>query len=557
MKESSGEDNKRNRRVEDVFRDGFEGAQVPPPARLWDNLDQALENQELKHYRTQAFWYRSVAAACLLLLLTAGAYLWQQDQSLFGTNEGHLAKAPAAKSTPSEGASGVNQNAINKSGEEESTKESSVFGSNPGKQAKNEMASHQSVERTTNSLPSRQEDKKQSRPLSAETGRMANSQEKINTGAVTLGSRGEANPAALAISATNPKADGAGKAAEAAIRNDESSSMASASVMALESFKTNSSLATTKAGTAVSADSLMNTRVATVLYQGEGNNLQMAKVDVEPTPALPEEKKKTTLKGWMVSLSYTPLYAYAPIAVAEAPSREGIRMSAEQQQMYEQYDQALQEYRESYSPAYSYSAKLGAGYQLNDHWQIETGFLYGHNEATTTHSFLITKADNVMRINSAVPRVNRPEPIVKVAFEPELVNNLEAVTPTERYQTKYKYQQIGVPLRIAYHKSISKVFAFVSGGVNLNLLLNNRIESDNQDVQAKRYHYKDEASPFRAWQWAAATSAGIGYQVNRKMSLTVAPELTYSFSSALKESQTQADPYQVGVSIGGKYRLSK
>jgi hypothetical protein len=557
MKESSAEDNKRNRRVEDVFREGFEDAQVPPAARLWDNLDQALENQELKHYRKQAFWYRSVAAACLLLLLTAGAFLWQQDQSLFGTGQGSLANAPSSTTTPSEQSASAKQDESLESAPEESTTGNSVFGSISGKQAKNEVASNAPSAKSGKELLSAPVEGRSTRLSGSTTDKVAaNAPQRGRSSSVASSRRGEDRRDQLAVASITQNS---GKAAT----GKEASRITGETITTLENALAKQPLTTSVASLATSntsavntSDSLLNSRVATVLYQGDGNSLQMAKVEVAPSASAIQPDKKTMQKGWIVSLAYTPMYAYAPISVGEAPSRQGMKMSEEQQLMYEQYDLALEEYRDSYSPSYSYSAKVGAGYQINDHWQIESGFMYGHNEATTTHSFLITKASG-MRINSLVPFVNKPEPIVKVAFEPELVNNLEAVTPTEQYQTRYKYQQIGVPLRIAYRKSISKVFAFVSGGVNLNLLLNNRIESDNPDVQAKRYHYKDEASPFRAWQWAAATSAGIGYQVNRKMSLMVAPELTYSFSSALKESQTQTDPYQVGVSIGGKYRLSK
>ncbi|QHL88668.1 outer membrane beta-barrel protein [Nibribacter ruber] len=559
MKESSAEENKQSRRVEDVFREGFDDAQVPPPSRLWDNLDQALENQELRRYRKQAFWYRSVAAACLLLLFMTGVFLWQQDQLPFwtGSPEGQLAKESSPANQQTENATAAPKTDSSQRMAASTNQDASIFSSIPEKQAKNDrgnpaqtrtselMASaDRSTATKTNSITS-----SASRFIAANRRNSAGKEKSAASANLP-----EENTPTLAISA--PTQSGSQVSEVGTISLSGESSRVSGRTVISENAMAVSSRVAAASTNGLASDSLLNSRVATVLYQDSQDKVMMAKAEAEPSPTvLPE--KTSSLKGWNVSLAYTPMYAYAPIAVGDAPNHDGMKMSDEQQQMYKQYAQALQEYKDSYTPAYSFTAKLAAGFQLNDHWQIESGVLYAQNEATTSHSFLITKNNGMMRVNSLVPVVNKPEPIVKAAFEPELANNLEAVTPTEQYRTRYKYKQVGLPLRLSYRKSISRVFAFVSGGVNLHLLLQNSIESENPEVQAKRYRYDDQTSPFRAWQWAAVTAAGLGYQLNQKMSITVAPELTYSFSSALKESQTQADPYQVGVSIGGKYRLSK
>ncbi len=88
---------------EKMWQEAFEDAQITPSADLWKNIDNRLTQQESGKYRRGFFFYRAVAAACLLCLLglgiyTVNDYFRHQDNT-------PLSQAPAAaseKASPSE-----------------------------------------------------------------------------------------------------------------------------------------------------------------------------------------------------------------------------------------------------------------------------------------------------------------------------------------------------------------------------------------------------------------------------------------------------------------------
>jgi hypothetical protein len=256
-------------------------------------------------------------------------------------------------------------------------------------------------------------------------------------------------------------------------------------------------------------------------------------------------------------MAYSPQYAYTPVKIGNnAVLNE--RASLNQPQVYQQYQEAVQEFNSSYTPSYSYSALMGTSYRINEKWQLESGVLYTQNQATTTQSYLFYGGNMVgsSPLNQYAD-YSKSTPLVASAFVSEAAGQSIAVVPTDEYSTRYKYQQVGLPVRLAYRLNLKKVYALFSGGVNMNFLVQNAIVPQTNQVQAVKFGFNDKNSPFRAVQWATTTSVGLGYEVSHQMSILIAPEFTYSLSSMLREEQQQANTYQLGVSIGGRWRLTK
>jgi hypothetical protein len=234
-----------------------------------------------------------------------------------------------------------------------------------------------------------------------------------------------------------------------------------------------------------------------------------------------------------------------------------------QSPMSQQYQEAIDEYNNSYSPTYSYSTMVGASYKLNDKWQLESGVLYTQNEATTTQSYVVYGGNSRYafvspgNVSNNFSDLNKGTPLVNSALGPEAVNQPLYVARTNQYTTKYKYQQIGLPVRLAYRVNLNKMYALISGGVNMNLLVQNSIAPETDQIESVTFGLSDDESPFRTVQWATSTSIGLGYDVTKKMSILVAPEFTYSLTPMVREQQQKADTYQLGLSIGGRWRLTK
>ncbi|MBC3541863.1 outer membrane beta-barrel protein [Rufibacter sediminis] len=540
MKKSPAE-NEQGHTTEDIFRKGFSDAESAPPSRIWENIDRELENQDLRRYRRQVFWYRSVAAAFLLMLISGGILLWQQDSTLEGPPQNGLAtlqNRPGVVS-PEEESVEVPAPASVSEATEAPAQGTSI--SEPFSESKPQNRNVSDANLTPGKTLFAASTKERNAPEEsfARVERVAQQEVSASASAALL-TKGETAenvpPAEKEVSAERSQA--------LRIGNEKQFSRSVAN-----------SLAPVKA-LPLAMDSLKGAPEKTILLQKE--TLSAALAQNQPAPKSNEPKEADVYK-WSVTMAYSPQYAYAPVKIdTNAPPMQSA--VAGQSQMSQQYHEAIEEYNNSYSPAYSYTALVGASYQLNDKWQLETGILYTQNEAMTTQSYVVYQGGYAQayapgNLNADLSS-GKSVPLVSSAFTREAAAQPVLVNRTDKYDIRYRYQQVGVPLKLAYRVTMNKIYALFSGGVNMNLLMQSSITPETEQVQAVKYGFKDDDSPYRSVQWATTTSIGVGYDVTKKMSILLAPEFTYSLTPLLRESHEQEN-YQLGVSIGGRWRLAK
>ncbi|MFC6996122.1 outer membrane beta-barrel protein [Rufibacter roseus] len=527
MKKLSAEE-KHDPSLEDIFREGFEGAESTPSSKIWENLNRELENQELKKYRGQVFWYRAAAAAILLLLVSAGAFLWNSNDGLDLVSEGTVALSKE-QSNKLELNQRVKKSVANGGVSSDYVDEglASVSGPFSEKQAKNTRE----VLRGEKAIATVDQVKKGSSSQVKETAPGFEPTEEV-IAQVKI----DSNSNSGSKSST-------GLEAELAVAAPVNPATAS-SVTALNGLS---------GGVVTKADSAAEEKPGTLLLRKSSPDQLLAQTAAERkeiSPAVAEVSK------WSLSLAYAPQYAYSPIKLNEGSMAPAsfTELSAAQPQVYQEYQKAMREFNQSYSPSYSYSARLGASYSINDKWHVESGLLYAENVATTTHSYVINSTSTDQMSNRLA--VLRAEPIFNNVAQYQ-TGNVVSVSKSDTYTTQYRYQQVGLPVRIGYRHDLSKFFAYASGGVNLNLLLKNSITPQNNQLETVHYEFGNENSPFRSWQCFSVTSVGLGYELNDKVSVMVAPEVTYALTPFLKESESQPNAFQFGLSIGSKWRIYK
>ncbi|WP_192823201.1 outer membrane beta-barrel protein [Rufibacter sp. LB8] len=538
MKKSSNEENQRHS-VEDVFRNGFEGAQTPPSARLWENLDRELENQELRRYRRQVIWYR--AAACLLFLCLAGGLIWKYQTASLQPFAGEVAVRPAS-AAPETGAVAPGESAP---APEQSIAASQTQDQNPvfGSVSRNEPENATILDKSFPSIASAPGNTTKASNLAGNKPRS-----KVTEQVASL-----AQHRALPVQETS----------------NETKAAQSEEVISTLSNETQTLAVATSAVPAVTTAPELQTRANIVdSLAPAGKSLLL--LDKPQKVAVESSEKKAIIDGsvnmvskWSVSLAYVPQYAYSPIKIQPEGNTLAATSAMAQPQMYQSYQKAVEEYNTTYKPGFSYRAVVGASYSINSHWQVESGLLYAQNEASTQHSYLIMEASPAAAGASIV--VSEPVFMNYTNINAARANNLSTsnaasrvtVAPTAPYSTHYKYQQVGVPLKVSYRHAFQKLFAYVSGGVNLSLLLRNSITPENNQAPPQHFGYNDPHSPFRKWQWSTVTSAGVGYEVNRQLSFMVGPDAMYALSSVLKEEQNQPETIQVGVSLSARWKVFK
>ncbi|RNI26171.1 outer membrane beta-barrel protein [Rufibacter latericius] len=540
MKKSPAE-KEQGQSVEDIFRKGFAEAESAPPPRIWENVNLELENHDLQRYRRQVVVYRSIAAAFLLLLISAGIVLWQQDGSLVEQPGNTLA-------TSQEKVGDVSSDVFRP--EDSETKVVQIESEPPGQVAsvskpfsgKAPQSSRVAVARSTRKETAGPVSPQQTKaPFEIKAQQSVNSPVSPEIQAASP-SRGNASPENV----SQPEKG----AAEANSRFAQSGADKPFPRSLINTLSFSKALP-------AAIDSSKAAPEKTILALKETVNNTSA--EAQPVSKGNEAEEGDVYK-WSVTMAYSPQYAYAPVKIGNNPSMDNAAIG--QSQVYQEYRQAVEEYNESYTPTYSYSALVGASYRFNDKWQLETGILYTQNEATTTQSYVVYQGGYAQAYipgnvgNSFTGNSGKSAPLVASALDRAAAVQPVFVNRTDRYNTRYRYQQVGLPVRLAYRLNFNKVYALFSGGVNMNLLVQNSIVPETDQVQAVTFGLNDKDSPYHALQWATTTSIGVGYDVTRKMSILIAPEFTYSLTPMVRDQQ-QENAYQLGVSIGGRWRLTK
>ncbi|ALI99442.1 outer membrane beta-barrel protein [Rufibacter tibetensis] len=545
MKESPAE-HEQGQSVEDVFRNGFAGAESAPPSRIWENIDRELENHELHRYKKQVMWYRSLAAAFLLLLLSGGIILWKQSPHSGGGQLSQVTSQQKSQSidAPAESDQLEESKSLAPHSRREEIANTAATGKEKLAAVSEAISAKQPQNRNHQSFPTSQGRGTALTKIESSAKEVAPSQsidELQKQQEVIAGIQPERN--------SNPVPE----------EKTPTSSLFKINLSDKSFSKTLANSLSSSMEMPVGMDSLPSTSKRTILAPKEAEVTTLAQT---PPAGKGPEKENADMSKWSVTMAYTPQYSYAPVKLGNNSSM-GNAASLNQPPVYQQYQEAVDEYNNSYSPTYSYSTMVGASYKINEKWQLESGVLYTQNEATTTQSYIVYGGSNRSafyspgNMSNTYSDANKSTPLVTNALGREGLNQPIYVTRTNQYNTKYKYQQIGLPVRIGYRMNLKKLFALISGGVNMNLLVKNSIAPETSQVETVRFGLNDKESPFRNIQWAASTSIGVGYDVTEKMSILVAPEFTYSLTPMVREEQQQANTYQLGLSIGGRWRLTK
>ncbi|PSR55643.1 hypothetical protein AHMF7605_20100 [Adhaeribacter arboris] len=551
MKESS-DNSRRPRKLEEVFRDGFESAEVNPRASIWHRIEQDLEVKQAGYYKRRLVWYRSVAAASITLLILAVGYFW------YDTQTSHHLKATGATLA-----------------------------------VENNKATSPAVETQTNKVTPANE------PLVAPKVHLSDQTASITaTEAPLISANGLSKKAELAT-ITRSRTKLSGKSGPP-INNMPS--------LAREPGLTNNQFSLTDQKSNVnnknsdlSTGSLRSTLARSGAKPTPSLSIQTDSVRLAVTekPSLfkkdsaafmlaansNEAKKTANIARWELgggtgsqyfeqnikfadagsnSFSLSPLGSYANAIVSKNQGGNTIEAASE-------------EFNQNTRSAFSYRAVVAATYRLNDKWSIETGLSFAENKAQTTTSYIIYKRpvtlNNIPGVNTGNSNFNNiGSPIAQnvtipvTIFLARLTDNyltnanvtVEKVAPFTMY---YRYRQMGLPVKLRYQQGRGKWFNFVQAGGAINVLLQTSVLSDSPKVPAAEYGI-GQPSPFRKWYLTALGSVGRGLRVTEAWQIQGSLDVARSFSAlTLSPGQlpdvNQNKPFYVGFGISSSYVIGK
>ncbi|WP_026463312.1 hypothetical protein [Adhaeribacter aquaticus] len=537
------------KKLEDIFRAGMEEAEVSPSDRLWSRIEQNLDSKETKLYKEKLVWYQTLVAACITLVVCAGAFLFYDYNNERSHTRNLIANQPVKLNTPVE-----NNQRLPK--------------------AKTEIQSGLAIAGNTTKVPVTQEGRAIKAPNTdleeitkweATTVTSTNISEKTKSVQPPL------------LNSNNDK-----KVLALAEKNSFSHSAVALPNNPENNIDFTGALGSgQEANKEVLSDAFLDSRP--VVVESNVSSVLPEKLNrVKPIMpkrattnylAMTEEPEKKRTPRWSVISKYSPHYFNQNIALATnnsslPASSVGFAAPASNAGL-SSYSSAMQEFDNNTKPQYSYSAAMGAGYQLTSNWSLETGLAFTQNTASTESSYIINNNQGAAaKFNSSTrlhDQNSKPEaalPTTALIASLGGQKNIASaqVVKTTSFETQYRYRLLGVPVKVTYQMSRSKSIYYASFGFLTNLLIQTHIFSDSPRVPDLKYGPNSD-SPFRGLQMAAVASAGRGFIVTKGLSLRAGIEATQYMTSLVAQPDNlefrQRKPYNIGFSLSSTYTLGK
>jgi hypothetical protein len=131
-----------------------------------------------------------------------------------------------------------------------------------------------------------------------------------------------------------------------------------------------------------------------------------------------------------------------------------------------------------------------------------------------------------------------------------ITNVYDSISKFRIEKTKNKYTYVQIPVYIGFQKEINRFGWFIKGGPILSLLVNENIPTP--DAGNDKIIDIDQKMPSRVnTHWQLAFSAGVTYQLSRKVSFAIEPTFKYYMNSQYQRKYiTTRHPYSVGLRTG-------
>jgi hypothetical protein len=551
-------DKNRPKKLEDIFRVGLEEAEMAPSDLLWSRIERDLNIKETGYYKERLVWYQRLAAACVVLVLCAGAYIFletRQENLAVLTAPTEIAKTPE---TPVPAPA--------------SRQASLPVTEMAPRKAGSAAAALSSPEATVAA-------KTVTQTIRQDDGNVPGKKYRNTSGGYPGG-----KPAAglHTVAAAQPEGTTrSGAAGLSAARKSRSFPPATPD---------HHLLARVRQPLATSPQAPLNPDSLAPVLTWPGLGRLAALTDAVPAsrssfaaaplPAdEPAVNKGSAGARWRFGGKYASQYFDQNIVLAGKPM--GLANNAVVPSSMlplasagtTSYADALKEFDQETASGFSFNTGISAAYRLNKHLDLETGLGYTQNVATTNTSYIFNNAQigprytaessfwgaNDMKSAPGATGIPATAFLATLAGGPSL--NQTAITKTQAFDTQYRYRLLGIPIKVSYQTSRNKSFYFASMGMLTNLLVQANILSDSDRVPDLHYAPHEEDSPFRNWHFAAVASAGKGFGIGSGLQIRAGLEATQYLSNLTHHPDypagKQRKPYTIGLALSSSYTFGK
>ncbi len=497
---------------ENQWQQAFEGAETPPPAHVWKNIEGELAVQETGKYRRGFLLYRAVAAVLLLLIAGLTWYIIDQQPTKNANVVIDLENSP---------------NRVEQSAEvppaslptlpDASTSSSETPLTETGTQIESSSLAADQPNQTSGSPSDPAEAPTEPVPV-AESSAEATDNTARRFSAINPGSEVSDNPDQVVSAQPATVEEG----------RSEVTWVATVAPVASETVADTSPLR-------------LPTQSQTTLYR------------VPQIPTASPEKDRPSL-SLFAGLSLAPGYFdpqfqanasdFGAVALSPSPSPSLDVSELRSANSYETPASSSTIGVEN-KPELSFTYGFDVGMRLSDHWVLESGVDYNRFSTSTASRWVVADVASGQQYAFVATNANT------------LDNNLNQA-PNTSTDLNNAYEFIAVPMKVGYRRSVSRFQFTLSSGVAANFFLRNAISASSaaSELSTYRISASEKGSPYNDVYYSGLLSGGVNYNVLGRYYLSLTPTYAFALTPLTRvDSNLDSNPYSFGVNVGFQYQF--
>lgn len=536
-----------NERFEDAWRRAFDGAEQAPGEGLWGRIERQLPPERGK--RRPVVWWWAAAASLLLTLLAGGLGWWAGRQN--AATDAQVATTQTAPTAPSPGTQGNGA----------SRREPSALTQHP------EVARQPAESGATATVPALVPEPISTRDQLAKRNYRPNAlgNEAVRPGAFS-GQKpvSKAPVAELPRLATRPASRAARREVPArpeaspAVFNPLPAPAEVAIATVPEAERTQpvlSNLSETEQRAVVDFLTRKAVQLPRVALRVQPPTLPSAPkpLFMPPPPQSETAKKSSRGSRFWASVGAAPVGfdprvrlggGVAAVASAATASNSFYNTSIGRGSL----NAPLAESR----PALSYRVGGRVGWQMSDHWSLESGVEYLNGQSTLQSGLvLVNRATNESTSLFADALSNKSN----AAYDVGTLAAQNSFVPTDN-QLRSTYQYVSVPVQVGYRLwPESRMEALLSAGLAGDVFLSNTLQpTGTSNLSAVRYAASDGV--YRQLLWSGLGGLGLRYRLDTHWGLGLNGTFRRALTSGVQSSSgVQTFPRELGVGMRVDYRF--
>jgi hypothetical protein len=188
---------------------------------------------------------------------------------------------------------------------------------------------------------------------------------------------------------------------------------------------------------------------------------------------------------------------------------------------------------------------------LNSHWGIQSGITISNTNITLEPKIIYAQPDNTGAVKY---RINTSSGYGFVL--PPFSQNPVIGDSLYMYTSVHSLQYIGIPLEGGYSMKKGKFRINLSAGISVNILSKANIKVNLENGINETTETINKLQGIRQLNFSGLTSAGIDYQLSKKLSISFIPTYRFALNSIDINATVKSYPKTFGSWIGLKINLS-